>query len=183
MADQAVGLTHTALVPLGPIVRIPRTERSIISVEDGIIPGYLVAKLIRLLIVIKVSFTIVFTKSSSGMAGTTILEDRERGLIDFRRMIIPFLGQLARIGRGESMLTEHPSRQVPTVLGVEGIADDNFARPIRSALLEVIAVRYLVIVMAGTTGLPGTVGRFAISGERTSIESFQNNLFMQRDLG
>jgi hypothetical protein len=81
------------------------------------------------------------------------------------------------------MLTEHPSRQVPTVLGVEGIADDNFARPIRSALLEVIAVRYLVIVMAGTTGLPGTVGRFAISGERTSIESFQNNLFMQRDLG
>ena len=81
------------------------------------------------------------------------------------------------------MLTKHPGREVPRVFGVEGIADNNFARPIRSALLEVIAIRYSVIVMAGAAGLPGTVGRFAIGGERTSIESFQNDLFMQRDLG
>lgn len=183
MTDQAVGLTHTAFIPRGPMVRVACTERSIISVEDRIISRDLVAKFIRLLIVIEVSFTIVFTKSSSGVAGTTILEERERGLIDVRRMVIPFLGQLARIGRGESMLTKHPGREVPRIFGVEGIADNNSARPIRSALLEVIAIRYSVIVMAGATGLPGTVGRFAIGDERPSIESFQNDLFMRRDLG
>jgi hypothetical protein len=160
------------------MVRIARTERSIISIEDGIISRDLIAKLIRFLIVIEVSFTVVFTKSSSGMAGATILEDRERGLVDFRRMVIPLLGQLARIGRGESMLSKHPGGEVPRVFGVEGITDNNFAKPILSTLLEVVALRYLVIVMAGTTGLPGTVGHFAISVERTSIESFQNDLFM-----
>jgi hypothetical protein len=154
------------------MVRIARTERSIISIEDGIIPRNFIAKLIRLLVVIEVSFSIVFTKSSSGMAGPTILEERERGLIYFRRMVTPFLGQLARIGRGESMLTKRPGGKVPRVFGVEGITDNNFTRSIRSALLEVVTIRYSVIVMAGTTGFPGAIGHFAIGSERIPIESF-----------
>jgi hypothetical protein len=109
------------------MVRIARTERSVIPIEDGIISRDLVTKSVRLIIVIEVSFTIVFAKSSSGMAGTTILEDRERGLIDFRRMVIPFLSQLARIGRGESMFSIHPGGKIPGVFGVEGVTDNNFA--------------------------------------------------------
>ena len=183
MADQAVGLTHTALVPRGPMVRIACAERSVISVEDGIISGDLVTKFIRLLIVIEVSFAIVFTKSSSGMAGTTILEEGERGFIDFRRMVIPFLGQLARIGRGESMFSVHPGGKIPGIFGVEGIADDDFSSSIRTTLLEVIPLCDLIIVMAGPAGLPGTVRNVAIGGERAPVESFQNDLFMQGDLG
>jgi hypothetical protein len=183
MADQAVGLTHPALIPRGPMVRVARTERSIISIEDGIISRDLVAKFIGLFIVIEVSFTIVFPKSSSGVAGTTILEDGERGLIDFRRMVIPFLGQLARIGRSGSMFSVHPGGKIPGVFGVEGVADDDFPGCIRAALLEVVTIRDPVIVMAGTAGLLGTVRRFTLHGKRLPVEPPEDNLLMQRHLG
>jgi hypothetical protein len=81
------------------------------------------------------------------------------------------------------MFSVHPRGKIPGVFGVEGVTDDDFPSSIRTTLLEVIPVCDLVIVMAGPAGLPGTVRYFAIGGERTSIESFQNDLFMQRDLG
>jgi hypothetical protein len=165
MADQAVGLTPTALIPRGPMVRIARAERSIISIEDGIISRDLVAKFIRLLIVIEVSFTIVFTKSSSGVARTTILEKRERGLIDFRRMVIPFLGQLARIGRSESMFSVHAEGKIPGVFGVEGVADNDFPSSIRPALLKMVAISDTGVVVTDATGPFGAIGFLTLKGQ------------------
>lgn len=81
------------------------------------------------------------------------------------------------------MFSVHPGGKIPGIFGVEGVADDDFPSSIRATLLEVVPLCDLVIVMAGPAGLPGTVRHFAIGGERTSIESFQNDLFMQRDLG
>jgi hypothetical protein len=37
--------------------------------------------------------------------------------------------------------------------------------------------------MAGPAGLLGAVRQLALGGERVSVESFQNDLFMQRYLG
>lgn len=81
------------------------------------------------------------------------------------------------------MFSVHPGGKIPGIFGVEGVADDDFPSSIRATLLEVVPLCDLVIIMAGPAGLPGTVRHFAIGGERTSIESFQNDLFMQRDLG
>jgi hypothetical protein len=81
------------------------------------------------------------------------------------------------------MFSVHPRGKIPGIFGVEGVADNDFPNSIRPTLLEVVTLCDLVIVMAGPAGLPGTVRRLAIGGERTSVESFQNDLFMQRDLG
>ena len=65
---------------------------------------------------------------------------------------------------------------------IKGITDNNFAEPIRSALLEVVTLCDLVIVMAGPAGLLGTVRQLTLGGERASIESPQNDLLMWRCL-
>jgi hypothetical protein len=117
------------------------------------------------------------------MARPTILDKKERGFVNFRGMGIDFLSQLARIGRSESIFSVHPRGKIPGIFGIEGVADNGFPGSIRATLLEVVTLCDLVIVMAGPAGLPGTVRHFAIGGQRTSIESFQNDLFMQRDLG
>jgi hypothetical protein len=80
------------------------------------------------------------------------------------------------------MFSVHPGGEIPGVFGVEGVADDDFPGCIRATLLEVITLCDLVMVMTGPAGPLGTVRHFAISGERTSVESFQNDLFMQEDL-
>jgi hypothetical protein len=81
------------------------------------------------------------------------------------------------------MFSVHPRGKIPGIFGVEGVADDDFPGSIRTTLLEVVALCNLVIVMAGSAGLPRAVRHFAIGEERTSIEPFQNDLLMQRDLG
>jgi len=81
------------------------------------------------------------------------------------------------------MLSIHSGGEIPGVFRVEGVADDDFPGSIRATLLEVVTLCDPVIVMAGPAGLPGTVRYFAIAGERTPVEPFQNNLFMQRHLG
>jgi len=117
------------------------------------------------------------------MARATILDKKERGFVNFRGMGIHFLSQLARIGRGESMFSIHPGGKIPGIFGVEGVADDDFPGSIRTTLLEVVTLCDLVIVMAGPAGLLGTVRQPTLGGERASIESFQNDLLMQRHLG
>ena len=81
------------------------------------------------------------------------------------------------------MFSVLPRGKIPGVFGVEGVTDDDFPSSIRTTLLEVITPCDLVILMAGPAGLLGTVRHFAIGGERASIESFQNDLLMQRHLG
>ena len=81
------------------------------------------------------------------------------------------------------MFSVHPGRKIPGIFGVEGVADDDFPSSIRTTLLEVVTLCNLVIVMAGPAGLLGTVRQPTLGGERVSIESFQNDLLMQRDLG
>jgi len=117
------------------------------------------------------------------MARATILDIKERGFVNFRGMDIDLLSQLARIGRSESMFSVHPGRKIPGIFRVEGVADDDFPGSIRATLLEVVTLCDLVIVMAGPAGLLGTVRQLTLSGERASIESFQNDLLMQRHLG
>jgi hypothetical protein len=68
-------------------------------------------------------------------------------------------------------------------LGVVSIADNNFPGPIGSALLEVITLGDETVIMAGPTGLFGAVRDFTLQGERASIESPQNDLFMRGCLG
>ena len=63
------------------------------------------------------------------------------------------------------------------------IANDNIPLPVCSALLEVIPIRNAKVVMAVATGLLRTVGKLALNGQRVSVESFQNDLLMQRHLG
>ena len=117
------------------------------------------------------------------MAGTAILDKKERGFVNFRGMGIDFLSQLARIGRGESMLSVHPGGKIPGIFGVEGVADDDLPSSVRATLLEMVALCDLVIVMAGPAGPLGTVRQLTLVGQRASVESFQNDLLMQRHLG
>jgi hypothetical protein len=64
------------------------------------------------------------------MARATILDKKERGFVNFRGMGIDFLSQLARIGRGDSMLSIHSGGKIPGIFGVEVVADDNFVSTI-----------------------------------------------------
>jgi hypothetical protein len=66
---------------------------------------------------------------------------------------------------------------------IKGITDDNFPVSVGSALLEVVAVGYSLIIMAATAGLLRTVRYSAIDGEGASVETLQNNLLMRRLLG
>ena len=117
------------------------------------------------------------------MARSTIPYKKERGFVYFGGSLIDLLSQLARVGRGDSMLSIHSRREVPRVFGIGGITDNNFSRSIGSALLEVVTIRYSIIVMTGAAGLLRAVRHYALYSQRASVESLQNNLFMQRDLG
>jgi hypothetical protein len=81
------------------------------------------------------------------------------------------------------MLPIHSRGEVPRVFGIKGIADNNLPGPIGAALLEVIAICYLIIRMAGAASFFRTIRNFAIESERIPIKSPQSNLFMGRPLG
>ena len=117
------------------------------------------------------------------MARTAILHKKERGFVNFRGIGIDFLSQLARIGRSESMFSVHPGGKIPGIFGVEGVADDDFPSSVRATLLEMVALCDLVIIMTGPASLLRTVRQLALGGKRVSVESFQNDLLMQRHLG
>ena len=116
------------------------------------------------------------------MAISTIPLKKERGFVNFGGILIGLVSQLARIGRGYSMPSIHPGRKVPWIFGIIDITDHNFSRSIGSALLEVVTIRYSIILMTGAAGLLRTVRYFALYAQRVPVESPQDNLFMQRDL-
>ena len=117
------------------------------------------------------------------MARSTVPYKKEGGFVDFGGILIDLLSQLARIARSQSVLSIHSGGEVPGVFRVEGIADDDFSSSIRTTLLEVVTLGDLVIVVAGPAGLLGTVRCFTLHSEGLPVESSQDNLFMQRDLG
>jgi len=183
MTDEAIGFTRAASIPGSSVFGIAHTDEGIIAIEFRVIARKFITELFGFLIVIEVSFSIILPKPTPGMARPTILDKKERGFVNFRRMDIDFLSQLARIGRNESMFPVQPGGKIPGIFGVEGVADDDLPGSIRATLLEVVTLCDLVIVMAGPTGLLGTVRQLTLGGERASIESFQNDLLMQRHLG
>jgi hypothetical protein len=81
------------------------------------------------------------------------------------------------------MFSVHPGGKIPGVFGVEGVADDDFPSSVHTTLLEMVALCDMVIVMAGPAGLLGTIRQLTLSGKKASVESFQNDLLMQRRLG
>jgi hypothetical protein len=125
-----------------------------------------------LLTEIEIASAIEFTQTSSRMASSTILDEGECGLINIRWGLIYFASQLARISGSESVLAKHSVREVPRMLGVKQIADDNIPLPVCSALLEVIPIGNAGIVMAVATGLLWTVRDLTLEGERCSVERF-----------
>ena len=69
------------------------------------------------------------------------------------------------------------------MLGVEGIADDDFSGSVRPSLLEVVSVRYSLIIVAAPTGFLGAVRELTFNGKRVSIVSSQGDLLVERVLG
>jgi hypothetical protein len=83
VADKAIGLADAASIPISPIVGIARAEGSIVAIEFRIVLGKLITKFFRLLIVIKVSLSIVLAKPSPWVARPTIPDKKERGFVNF----------------------------------------------------------------------------------------------------
>jgi len=81
------------------------------------------------------------------------------------------------------MLSIHSGREVPWIFGIEGITDNNLSSPIGSALLKMVTIRDSIILMAGAACLLGAIRNLTVENEVTPIESLQNDLLMQRDLG
>jgi hypothetical protein len=81
------------------------------------------------------------------------------------------------------MLSVHSRREIPRQFGIEGITDDNLSGSVSSALLEMVTIGDPVIIVASTTSSLWAIRNFAVDGQRTSIESLQNNLFVAKDLG
>jgi hypothetical protein len=81
------------------------------------------------------------------------------------------------------MFPIHAGREVPGVFLIKGITDGNFSVSIGSALLEVVAIGYSLIIMAAAASSLWAVRFFAIDGEGVPIEILQDNLFMGRVLG
>lgn len=171
MTNEAIGFVHSTSVPWTSIVGIPHTEGGIVAIEDWVIARNFIAKFSGLFVVIEVSFAIIFTKPPSWMAGPAILDDEERGFVNFREVSINLLSQLARISRGQSMFSVHSGGEVPWKFGIEGIAHNNLPASIRSALLEMVTIGDSIIIVAGPTGLLRTVRHFTIDRERGPIKS------------
>ena len=170
MAHEAISLAHTALVPGRSGIDVSRGVRGVVAIEQETSLGSLIPESLCILTEIEIAPAIEFTKTSSRMASSTILEEREGRFINFRWGFIHFPSQLARISRSESVLAKHSRREVPGSLGMEHIADDNIALPVCSALLEVIPLRNVKVVMAVATGLLWTIGHLTLDGERVSVE-------------
>ena len=117
------------------------------------------------------------------MTDPAILDEKERGLVYLRRISIALLSQLAKISRSQSMFPIHSRREVPRVFLIKGITDNNFPVSIGSALLEVVAIGYSLIIMTAAASSLRTIRFFGINGEGGSIETLQNNLLMGRPLG
>ena len=69
------------------------------------------------------------------------------------------------------------------MLRIEGITDDDFTRSISPALLKMVTIGNLIILVTSPTGFFRAVRQFTLKGERTSIESFKDNLIMVSILG
>jgi hypothetical protein len=80
------------------------------------------------------------------------------------------------------MLSVHSRREIPREFGIEGITDDNLPGSIRSALLEMVTIGNSVIIVASATGSLWAIRNFAVDGQRTSIESLQNNFLVRGSL-
>lgn len=80
------------------------------------------------------------------------------------------------------MFSVHSGRKIPMIFLIKGIANHYLPSPIGPALLKMVTLGYAIIIVAASTGSFGTVGNFAIDIERASVESLQNNLFMERGL-
>ena len=172
MANQTICLAHTTLVPRRSVVDVSRGVGSVVAIQQETFLGSLNPDSLCFLTEIEIASAIEFTKASPRMASAAIPDEEEYGLINIRRGFIHFPGQLARISRSESVLAKHSRREVPRMLGIEQIADDNIPLPVCSALLEVIPLRNAKIVMAVAAGLLRTVGNLALNGQRVSVESF-----------
>jgi hypothetical protein len=68
--------------------------------------------------------------------------------------------------------------ELPGMFLIEVIAHDNFSGSIGSALLEVVTVGDSIVIVANATSLLRTVRCFTVRSERTSVEPFQDNLFV-----
>jgi hypothetical protein len=172
MANQAIRLAHTTLVPGRSDIDVSRGVGSVVAIQQETSLRSLNSDSLCFLTEIEIASAIEFTKASSGMASSAILDEGECGLINVRWGFIYFPGQLARISRSESVLAKHSRREVPRILGMEHVADDKIPLAICSALLEVIPISNAKVVMAVATGLLRTVGNLALNGQRVSIESF-----------
>jgi hypothetical protein len=95
MAEETIRLTHAAPVPGSHIVGITHAEGGVIPIELGIIACEFVTKFLCLLVVIKVSFPVIFAKTSTGMATPTIPDHEEGRFVHFGELLIDFLSQLA----------------------------------------------------------------------------------------
>ncbi|MEW6374164.1 MAG: hypothetical protein AB1502_00025 [Thermodesulfobacteriota bacterium] len=80
------------------------------------------------------------------------------------------------------MLSKHSGREFPGIFLIEGITGDDFFSSIGSALLEMVTIGDPIIIVTSTARLLGAVRNFAIDSDLTSIESFEDNLFMGWDL-
>jgi len=72
--------------------------------------------------------------------------------------------------------------ELPGMSLIEVIAHDNFSGSIGSALLEVVTVGDSIVIVANAASLLRTVRRFTVRSERTSVEPFQDDLFVRRRL-
>jgi hypothetical protein len=69
------------------------------------------------------------------------------------------------------------------MFGIKGVTDDHSSHSVGSALLEVVTICYLGIIMATPTGLLGAIRGFTVHGERSSIRSSHEDLFVLSGLG
>ncbi len=116
------------------------------------------------------------------MTSPAILDEIEGRLINFREILVNLPGQLAGIGRNQSVFSKHSRREIPGVFGIEGIADDDFSGPVGSALLEVVSIGNAIIVVASTTGPLGTIRDFAVGGKRGPVKSSHDDLLVFANL-
>lgn len=81
------------------------------------------------------------------------------------------------------MFSVHAEGQIPGVFGVEGVADNDFSGSIRPALLKMVAIGDPGVVVTDATGPFGAIGFLTLKGQWVPIESPEDDLVMQRDLG
>ena len=68
------------------------------------------------------------------------------------------------------------------MLWVESVADDDLSCSVCSALLKMVCVGNLLVIMAGPTRFLRAVGHLAFKSKRIAVESFEDDLFVERIL-